>query len=130
LNRYAEAERALERSLQLRPNHPRAQLNLNLIRGAIANPPAPPATARRNDAADAMTRRADVSGSDPATAATITNDRATTNRAPESRNKFPNTLPAAPAELVSQRDQPGEILRRRFLIQDTEHPLAAGGQSW
>jgi hypothetical protein len=49
---------------------------------------------------------------------------------PESRDKYPTTLPAALAELVSQRDQPGEIVRRRFLVQDTEHPLAAEGQTW
>jgi hypothetical protein len=33
-------------------------------------------------------------------------------------------------DLVDQRDRPDEILRHRFLVQDTEHPLATGEQSW
>jgi hypothetical protein len=78
-----------------------------------------------------VNRRADVSGAGPSTAAAITNDQATSRRSPASADKSTDAPPARGlADLVGRRDDPGEILRRRFLVQDTEHPLAAGGQSW
>jgi Ca-activated chloride channel family protein len=135
LGRYAEAERALEQSLQIQPNHPRAQLNLNLVRGAAANPPPIPASgaARRRDTAERVTsapaatnRQAGASGDGAATAGSTVAGTGRTERSESHDAQAMRDL----GDLVDQRDRPDEILRHRFLVQDAEHPLATGEQSW
>ncbi len=129
LGRYAEAERALERSLRLRPNHARAQLNLNLVRRVALPPPAPEAGPERGgnpippgtDAPRATEWNAAARGAAPA-------------------SPPPRAAPGTPAretrlarelgELAARLDRPDEILRHRFLVQDTEHPLSAEESSW
>lgn len=131
LGRYAEAERTLEHSLQLQPNHARAQLNLNLIKRAGTNPPPPRITAKRpSDTAE------DIIG-DPQAA----NLRADANTSPANTRAPQQTAGTAQESVEAQiirsisglsalHDHPDEILRHRFMVQDTEHPLVAEGQSW
>lgn len=133
--RYAEAERALAHSLQLRPNHPRAQLNLNLVRRAGTKPPPAPASgaARRSDSAeritsapDATNRNAAARGSNAASPTAGSGKRVAgdASMSPDAR------LTRSLGDLADLRDRPDEILRHRFLVQDTGHPLVAEEQSW
>lgn len=129
LGRYAEAERALERSLRLRPNHARAQLNLNLVRRAALPPPVPEAVAGHRD-----------NPPPPGTDTPRTTERDTAAGGAGTAGPAARTTPGAEAqedrrarelgELAARLDRPDEILRHRFLVQDTEHPLNTEEQSW
>lgn len=133
LGRYAEAERALAQSLQLRPNHARAQFNLNLVRHAGAKPPPASGTARRRDTAERITSAPDAmnrntaAGGDGAAASTSGSG----NRAAAGASLVPDAqLARRLGDLATLRDRPDEILRHRLLVQDTGHPLIAEEQSW
>lgn len=135
LGRYAEGERALAQSLQLRPNHARAQLNLNLVKRAGAMPPpAPvPGMARRRDTAehitnapDATNRNAAASGDGAASSTSGSGNQAAAGASVSPDAQIARGL----GDLATLHDRPDEILRHRFLVQDTEHPLVAEEQAW
>lgn len=130
LGRYAEAERAFERSLQLRPNHARAQLNLNLVRRAGAPPPGSDAgTPRPRDAAPRMRSAPGAAQRDAAAGGEAT---ASAGGLPAAAGADPSEQPPAHSlgSLAALRDHPEEILRHRFMVQDNGRPLTAEGQSW
>lgn len=126
LGRAAEAERALEQSLRLRPNHARAQLNLNLVRRAALPPVTPETEPKRPD--DALT------GTISAARARNWDAVAGGARAPGPPARETPAQDTGNAQdlgaLAARLDRPDEILRHRFLVQDTEHPLSAERQSW
>ncbi|MCC6209341.1 MAG: VWA domain-containing protein [Gammaproteobacteria bacterium] len=126
LGRNAEAERALEQSLLLRPNHARAQLNLNLVRRAAIPPAMAEAAPERHDDAPAG-----VVGAPQATDWNAAAGGARPETSPARKTPAQDAGTAQEiGELAARLDRPDEILRHRFMAQDAAHPLSAERQSW
>jgi len=126
LGRVAEAERVLQQSLMLRPNHARTQLNLNLVRRAALPPVIPEAAPGHRDDTPPG-----------AVSAPQASDWNTAAGGPQPSGSPVRETPAQDAggarelgEMAARLDRPDEILRHRFLVQDTEHPLSTERQSW